>query len=76
MINKDKPVGQRIGHGRVFGSPYTYGPNFPRAPESATTFQKIAFAGWDTKDGRPHGRSGDKLARKAMKNSLGVATLR
>lgn len=71
MLNRDKPLGQRIGDGVVLGTPW-YPLFLQRASEYAHTIVKIESCGWRDRIGQPHGRSGDKLVRKAMQGKIGV----
>jgi hypothetical protein len=71
MLNRDKPIGQRRTDGWFFGLPPI---NWPRARNSASVTKKRESFGWTDRTGQPHGRSGDKLARKAAKGALGIRT--
>lgn len=87
MLNRDKPLGQRIGDGAFLGAPpgtrlFTKQSPFighyfdpllaKRASVYAHTILKITSFGWFDRIGQPHGRSGDKLVRKAMQGKIGV----
>ena len=74
MKNSDKPTGQRIGDGRELGQPLHA--QYMQRTHSLKHRERIRNMGWIDKTGKPHGRSGDKLMRKAMKNSLGRSVIR
>lgn len=87
MLNHDKPVGQRIGDGAFLGAPpgttlwtdqSLYGHHLqrdlsnPRAKFTAPVIKQITSFGWLDRVGMPHGRTGDKIIRKAMKGTIGL----
>lgn len=75
MLNRDKPLGQRRGDGYVFGVPlplwWDAAPARANATHSVTRKRKAL--GWTDRVGMPHGRSGDKLARKIATASVGIS---
>lgn len=91
MQNSDRPVGQRFGHGAFLGAPpgtrlftkaspffgHVFDPTGCRRawPHSSVIGKLINF-GWLDKDSQPHGRSGDKLARKAANGMVGQRSMR
>jgi hypothetical protein len=87
MLNRDRPVGQRIGDGSFLGAPpgtylvtkrYPFGSYFyahlhnERAGPDADAIIKIISFGWNDRVGQPHGRTGDKLQRKAAAGTIGL----
>ncbi len=71
MQNKDKPLGQRMGDGRVFGHPF-FVRTRERANDSAPDATKREQQGWLDRVGQPHGRTNDKLARKVLAGTVGL----
>lgn len=88
MLNRDKPTGQRIGDGAFLGAPpgthlwTRQSPLFGhklesdgstmRASETSSVIRKIISFGWIDRVGQPHGRTGDKLIRKAASGKIGI----
>jgi hypothetical protein len=74
MKNSDKPTGQRIGDGCQLGQPFAE--QYTPRTTSVRHCDRIHYMGWTDKAGMPHGRSGDKLARKAFKRTFGLSVIR
>ena len=88
MLNRDRPIGQRIGDGAFLGAPpgtllvtkksplighyLNRHLSTQRATDSAWPIDKITQYGWLDLVGQPHGRTGDKLSRKAAAGAIGI----
>ena len=70
MLNRDKPLGQRRHDGYFFGNPWSPRPRRAE-PYTSVTRHREQF-GWLDRAGMPHGRSGDKLRRKAISGTVGI----
>lgn len=71
MAKSTGHIGQRPGHGWHLGVPYV-NPERPRVWHRAKISECLFSNGWVDRIGMPHGRHGDKLARKAFKGTIGV----
>ena len=72
MLNRDKPIGQRRGDGLFFGLPFEFHWGLRRAGFGAPPRHRRDARGWVSRVGAPHGRSGDKLVRKAWLGTAGL----
>lgn len=71
MQDRDKPLGQHRGDGHIFGSPF-FVRTRERSNDSSSDDHKRESHGWLDRVGQPHGRTGDKLTRKAMTGTVGL----
>jgi hypothetical protein len=82
MLNRGRPIGQRIGDGAPLGT-HLVTRQLPlighrldletsRANEHSSAIHKITSFGWLDRVGQPHGRTGDKFSRKAASGMIGI----
>lgn len=71
MQDCSKPLGQRKGDGHYFGHPFFFR-RLKRAHASSPDNIKREQEGWLDRVGQPHGRTNDKLTRKAMTGTVGL----
>lgn len=72
MLNRDRPIGQRPVDGHCFGIPDMANSGLKRASARSTINTKRESFGWIDSIGMPHGRTGDKLARRAIRAIVGL----
>ena len=72
MLNRDRPIGQRFMDGYFFGIPDMAGSHWGRASARSGTEEKRGNFGWLDRTGMPHGRTGDKAARRAAHGTVGL----